>query len=176
MFSRSRAHADARVLTLLVLPLLAGATFLPAVAGASTFRPSPADSLVPVTISFRATVGTKPFACGTTYQDVGTSRASITASDFRLYVHDIRLINARGDTVRANLRDEAPWQNADVALLDFEDGTTTCSNGTPETRDVVVVMAPPGRYRGVAFTVGVPFEHNHLDVAQSPPPLTLSRL
>lgn len=135
-----------------------------------------ADSLVPITVRFKATVGAQSFVCGTSYQDIGTSKATITASDFRFYVHDIRLIRADGDTVRAALRAEAPWQDNDVALLDFENGTATCSNGTPETRDAVVVMAPAGAYRGVTFALGVPFNRNHLDVSQAPPPLSLSRL
>jgi len=137
---------------------------------------TPEDSLVPMTIRFKAMVGAQAFACGTSYQGIGTSKAAITASDFRFYVHDIRLIRANGDTVRAALRSEAPWQDSDVALLDFENGTATCSNGTPETRDAVVVMAPAGTYRGVSFALGVPFNRNHLDVSQAPPPLSLSRL
>jgi uncharacterized repeat protein (TIGR04052 family) len=135
-----------------------------------------ADSLVPISIRFQALVNSVPFACGTSYQQVGTSKATVIASDFRFYVHDVRLITAKGDTVRGALRPEAPWQDADVALLDFENGTASCSNGTPEMRDRVVVLAPAGTYTGVAFSMGVPFKRNHLDVSQAPPPLSLSRL
>jgi uncharacterized repeat protein (TIGR04052 family) len=136
----------------------------------------PADSLVPVLLRFRADVNGAPFQCGTAYAAVGTTRASIVASDFRFYIHDVRLVTAAGDTVRAALKPEAPWADADVALLDFEDGTQSCRNGTPERREHVVVLAPPGRYRGVAFTLGVPFARNHGDLAASPPPLSLSQL
>ena len=148
-------------------------TLLPTIAQA---RAVSADSLVPIRINFAAMVGAKPFACGTSYSDVGSTKATITASDFRFYVHDVRLVNAKGDTVRATLRDEAPWQDKDVALLDFENGAATCSNGTAETRDAIVVMAPAGKYSGVAFTMGVPFARNHVDVAKAAPPLSLSRL
>jgi uncharacterized repeat protein (TIGR04052 family) len=134
------------------------------------------DSLVPVTVRFRAMVDAADFACGTRYQNIGRSQASITASEFRFYVHDLRLINSAGDTVSAALRAESPWQDTDVALLDFENGTATCSNGTPETRDAVVVMAPPGEYRGLVFTLGVPFARNHANVSEAPPPLSVSRL
>ena len=134
------------------------------------------DSLVPLTVRFRATVNDAAFKCGTKYDNIGTSHASVTASDFRFYVHDIRLVNAKGDTVHAALRAEAPWQDKEVALLDFEDATATCSNGTPETRDAVIVMAPAGEYKGMAFTLGVPFSRNHEDLAKAPPPLSLSAL
>jgi len=170
-----RAHARVG-LSFSSRAILAASLCLPSIARAGDVAPISRDSLVPITVRFQAVVGAQPFACGTSYQGIGTSKAAITASDFRFYVHDIRLINARGDTVRAALRAESPWQDSDVALLDFENGTATCSNGTAETRDAVVVMAPAGVYRGVAFTLGVPFNRNHLDVAQSPPPLSLSRL
>ena len=135
-----------------------------------------ADSLVPITIRFRATVEDAVFRCGVKYSGLGTSRATVVASDFRFYVHDVKLVTARGDTVRAALREDAPWQDRDVALLDFEDATASCANGTPETRDAVVVMAPAGTYRGVSFALGVPFERNHQDLASAPPPLSLSQL
>lgn len=179
MSSLSRRRVSGGPSALSRVALLAALVSLPvARAHATAHRSAPTrtDSLVPITVRFQAVVGSQPFACGTTYQGVGTSKASITASDFRFYVHDVRLINAKGDTVRAALRAEAPWQDSDVALLDFENGTATCSNGTPETRESVVVMAPPGTYKGVAFTVGVPFNRNHVDVAKAPPPLSLSRL
>lgn len=134
------------------------------------------DSLVPITIRFRATVADAAFRCGVHYDGIGTSHATVVASDFRFYVHDVKLVNTRGDTVRAALRDDAPWQDRDVALLDFEDATGSCANGTPEMRDAVVVMAPAGNYRGVSFGLGVPFDRNHQDLATAPPPLSLTQL
>ena len=139
-------------------------------------RHAPNDSLVPITLRFRAMVDSAPFKCGTKYNNIGTSHASVVASDFRFYVSELKLVNAKGDTVRAVLRAESPWQDKDVALLDFEDGTASCANGTPETRDAVVVMAPAGDYKGVVFTLGVPFNRNHEDLAKAPPPLSLSQM
>jgi uncharacterized repeat protein (TIGR04052 family) len=145
-------------------------------AGALVASPSAADSLSPVTIRLRATVGAEPFTCGQAYDGIGRSAARVTVSDFRFYVHDVHLIRDDGTTVPAALQPRAPWQDADVALLDFEDGTTSCANGTPETNGDVVVLAPAGTYRGVAFTLGVPFTRNHVDLATQSPPLSLSRL
>jgi uncharacterized repeat protein (TIGR04052 family) len=151
------------------------ALLLTALASAAPVTMS-SDSLAPVTIRLQAMVGAQPFACGTAYDGIGRTGARVTASDFRFYVHDVRLVNAHGDTVRAALQARAPWQDADVALLDFEDGSATCANGTPETNGDVVVMAPPGEYRGVAFTLGVPFGRNHGELSTQAPPLSLSRL
>ena len=134
------------------------------------------DSLVAIALRFRGVVDTAAFQCGTRYANIGTSKASVTASDFRFYVHDVRLVTKQGDTVRVALSPESPWQDRDVALLDFENGTASCANGTPETRDAVFVMAPPNDYRGVVFALGVPFARNHEDLASAPPPLSLSQL
>lgn len=147
-----------------------------ATAAASPLPPTASDSLVPVTVRLRAMVGDAPFACGTSYSGIGTSKASITASDFRFYVHNVRLVNAKGDTVRAALQAKAPWQDVDVALVDFENGTGTCTNGTPELHPEITVLAPKGNYKGVAFTLGVPFARNHGDLAAQTGPLSLSRL
>lgn len=135
-----------------------------------------ADSLVPITIRVQAMVGAEPFACGQSYTGVGTTGATITASEFRFYVHNVRLVNARGDTVRAALQPASPWQDRDVALVDVENGAGSCSGGTPEMHPEFTVLAPAGNYKGVAFALGVPFARNHGDLAAQPAPLSLSRL
>jgi uncharacterized repeat protein (TIGR04052 family) len=139
-------------------------------------RAARTDSLVPITIRLQAMVGAVPFQCGQEYPGVGTSGARISASDFRFYVHNVRLVNARGDTVRVGMAPMAPWQDKDVSLVDFENGAATCANGTPETHPEITVLAPAGQYRGVAFTMGVPFARNHGDLTTQGPPLSLSRL
>ena len=71
----------------------------------------PADSLVPITVRLRGMVGEVPFECGKSYPGVGTTRATITASDFRFYVHNVKLVRAGGDTVTARMQPLAPWQD-----------------------------------------------------------------
>lgn len=153
-----------------VVAVVASSTASPARAAA------PGDSLAPFTLRFRATVDADAFQCGKTYTNIGTTKASVSASDFRFYVHDIRLVNAKGDTVRASLAPVTPWADKDVALLDFEDGTGACSNGTPELRQEVALLAPADTYRGVIFALGVPFTRNHGDMTAQGAPLSLSRL
>jgi uncharacterized repeat protein (TIGR04052 family) len=74
------------------------------------------------------------------------------------------------------LTQDGLWQLDDVALLDFEDATGGCANGTEQTRDVVEGTVPAGDYTGLRFDVGLPFEKNHRDQTLQPSPLNLSRM
>jgi hypothetical protein len=80
-----------------------------------------------VTIRFQAMVGLEKFACGKTYEGIGTTRSRIMPRDFRLYVHNMRLIGDAGNSVPVELEQDGRWQLDDVALLDFEDGTWVAS-------------------------------------------------
>lgn len=145
-----------------------------AAAAASPAAAQPAG--VPVVIRFAATAGRAPVACGQRITDIGTTRSTISLVDFRFYVSRVRLVTATGAEVPLTLAQDGLWQHDDVALLDFEDATGPCANGTPETRAVVEGTAPAGDYSGVRFDVGLPFEKNHQDVTLQPSPLNLSRM
>jgi uncharacterized repeat protein (TIGR04052 family) len=139
-------------------------------------HPSADQSLAPVQLSFEAVVHGEPVACGRTFANIGTTRSSITISDIRWYVSNIELVSASGTAVPVALEQDGKWQSGTVALLDFEDGSATCANGTPDTRAVVTGSAPAGEYVGVRFTVGLPFDVNHRDPTTQPSPLNLSRM
>jgi uncharacterized repeat protein (TIGR04052 family) len=129
-----------------------------------------------VSITFRAKVGDAAFACGTSFDGLGTSGASAELSDLRLYVHDVRLTKG-GEAVPVALDQDGVWQLEGLALLDFEDKTGKCSNGTAETNVTVRGTVPAGTtFDGIAFRVGVPFELNHGDASTAPSPLNLSAL
>lgn len=130
----------------------------------------------PVAISFQAVVGAETLACGKSYPNIGTTKSTITPRDFRFYVHNVRLVDAAGNSTPVELKQDDKWQLDDVALLDFEDGTGSCGNGTPETNSKVIGTAPAGRYTGLRFTLGVPFQKNHTDLTRMPPPLNLTAL
>ena len=138
----------------------------------------PQSPVRPITIRFRGTVDTATFACGRSYA-MGSTGLAATPSDFRLYVYGVALVTATGKVVPVALRDDAPWQVHDLALLDFEDGSGPCSNGTPETRDFVIGDAKldaRDHVAGVRFTIGVPAALNHHDITLEKPPLTLSQM
>jgi uncharacterized repeat protein (TIGR04052 family) len=127
-----------------------------------------------ITLRFAARFGENDFACGQSYEGLGTSGATLTPDDLRLYVHNIRLVRADGSEEPLALTQDGAWQHEDLALLDFEDKSGPCSNGTTATRSEVTGEAAEGPYTGVRFTLGVPFELNHNDVTAAPSPLNLS--
>ncbi len=127
-------------------------------------------------IEFLARVGVDPFSCSSLSKNIGTTGASVEPIDFRLYIHDVRLIRDDGSEVAFALSDDGKWQYRNVALLDFEDKTEGCVNGTAETRTKIVGTAGDGKFNGIAFKIGVPSDLNHSDVATAPSPLNLSGL
>lgn len=128
-----------------------------------------------VTIRFRGMVGEQPFRCGESYS-LGTTASLMTPTDFRLYISDVALIDANGNPVPLTLQQDGKWQYETVALLDFEDKSGACTNGTVEMNDRIIGTVPAGDYSGLQFTLGVPFELNHADATLAPSPLNLTSL
>ncbi|MCB9762123.1 MAG: metallo-mystery pair system four-Cys motif protein [Alphaproteobacteria bacterium] len=129
-----------------------------------------------VAVTFAARFGATPAACGQEIPGVGTTGSTISLQDLRFYVHDLRLVDSAGAEVPVTLDDDDLWQNGTVALLDFEDATGLCGNGTSPTNDTVTGVAPAGDYTGLRFTLGVPFGLNHADAAVADTPLNLSTM
>lgn len=117
----------------------------------------------PVHIPFTAAVFGAPTSCES--GDV----AKLT--DLRLYVYELRLTDAGGRTRELKLQDDGNWQRDGLALLDLENGSGGCINGTAELHTELVGTLPAGAYRGLAFTVGVPFDRNHRDPLLAAAPL-----
>lgn len=136
-------------------------------------QPALADQ--PVTLNFAAEIGGQPFACDATYAGMGVTGAEVRAVDFRLYVSGVELIAADGSRAPVTL-DESDWQHDGVALLDFEDGTAACANGTAPFNTTLSGTVAAGEYTGVAFNVGVPFAMNHGDPTVAPSPLNLTSM
>lgn len=121
-----------------------------------------------IVIAFEGAVGDQLAQCGGRYEGIGTSESAIELLDFRVFVHDVRLLTGDGE-VPLPLVQDGEWQYENVALLDFEDG---CDRGDPFVNHVVRgTLDAPVEVRGLRFRFGVPFELDHLDVAVAPPPL-----
>jgi len=131
---------------------------------------------MPVTLQFRANVGSQPFVCGNIYHNVGTTNADIVPADFRFYVFNIRLVTTDGKEVALQLDQDHLWQLDNIALLDFENKVPPCNDGTSQTNSVVHGKIAPGDYTGIRFTLGVPFERDHADASVAPSPLNISGL
>jgi len=135
---------------------------------------SDTGSTQPVTVRFRAMVGNQLFACGQTYNSVGQTQTTWSPIDFRMYVHDLKLVTSTGRVETVQLEQDGTWQHQNVALLDFENRSGRCSPGTAETNTEIKGRIPPGTYTEIRFTLGLPFDLNHLDVATAPSPLNIT--
>jgi uncharacterized repeat protein (TIGR04052 family) len=129
-----------------------------------------------VELKFAAEINGAPFTCGQQYSAIGTTSSTVTPSDFRYFISAVSLINSAGVAVPVTLEQDGMWQYQNLALLDFEDGSGPCINGNSALNNAVKGSVQDGDYKGVQFTLGVPFEMNHLDVIVAPSPLNLSAM
>lgn len=160
---------------LILAPTVAGLAILWSYSAADKHQAAAAETQE-VEIKFSAVVGEKPFNCGESYSNLGAQTGSFTATDFRFYVSDVALIDASGKAVPIALKQDGKWQHQNVALLDFENKSGACANGTADTRDRIIGTIPKGNYKGLQFTLGVPFNLNHEDASLAPSPLNLTSL
>jgi uncharacterized repeat protein (TIGR04052 family) len=123
--------------------------------------PAPAQH---VTLRFAATAGEVPVACEARISGIGSRAATIVPEDLRFYVSDVRLVAADGAETTLALDDDHAWQSQGVALLSW------CADGRADLHDSVSGTVPPGDYRGVRFSLGIPDRLNHADatIAQAP--------
>ncbi|MGL5836305.1 MAG: MbnP family copper-binding protein [Waterburya sp.] len=142
------------------------------VCGVTQAQPSTQE----IAINFAAYVGEAEFACGESYKEVGTTKSTITPKDFRFYVSNLALIDEAGNAIPLKLAQDGKWQYQNTALLDFEDGTKGCDNGTAEINTTVKGTIPAGDYQSLQFTLGVPQKLNHSDAAIAPSPLNLTSM
>lgn len=129
-----------------------------------------------ITLSFRANIQGQTLDCSKQYKAVGASKATFRPHDLRLYVHNVRLITTAGEEVPMELVPDGRWQSRSVALLDFEDKTGTCTYGTPETNMRIQGILPEGEYKGLRFTMGVPFAENHQNAFEASAPLNVTSM
>ena len=126
----------------------------------------------PVAVNFSVSAGASDVTCSSVLASVAGSN-DFKINDLRFYISDVKLISAAGEHPVALTQNQ--WQYKNVALLDFENATGNC-NGSTETNFQISGTAPKGTYTGIEFSLGVPYELNHLDVSSSatPAPLNIS--
>ncbi len=115
-------------------------------------------------LRFAAYWGEQAIGCGS---PVGTTQLT----DLRFYLSELEFHSVDDGRMPAGLADNGRWQGNTIALVDLEDGTESCVNGTPDDNPVVLARVPAGKYRGLQFVVGVPFALNHGDPLQALAPL-----
>jgi len=127
------------------------------------------------TLRFAAEINGNAFVCGDSYA-LGSAAEKVIPSDLRLFVSDIEAVRRDGQRVPIRLVQDQTWQVDQVALLDFESGQGPCSNGTTAVNTTVRGDLPAGEYRGLRFTIGVPFALNHADPTLAPAPLNTTAM
>ncbi|MDZ7643631.1 MAG: MbnP family protein [Woeseiaceae bacterium] len=81
-----------------------------------------------VEIRFDVRYDGRSLRCGTPVQN---GDAAIELADLRFFVAAPEFVAADGTTVPLLLDDGSVWQSPDVALIDLEDASGACINGTP---------------------------------------------
>lgn len=149
---------------------------------------SSSDSGVAVSIPFKAMAGSQAIRCGETITGLGTAGTDVKIANFRMFVHDIKLMTDQNIEIPVKLDATQESQNAEVALLDFRDTadigevlTEICPQDTtgdtvanPSYNDVITGSATiDSAYTisAIQFTLGVPFNLNHKDQAAAIEPL-----
>lgn len=147
-----------------------------------------AASPVSLSIQFKAMAGSEPISCGETIAGLGLAGTDAKLADFRMFVHDIKLIADQNLALPFMLDENQSGQNADVALLDLRDkaevvgdsievcaeADTENSSDNPNFKDTVtgsVSIDPAYTISHIQFTLGVPFSLNHADQSSADEPL-----
>lgn len=130
-----------------------------------------------VAIDFAAKVNGADFVCGQTYTGVGSGPHNFRVNDFRLFIHEAHIHDdASGETYHIELTQDGVWQQDELALLDFENGSIGGCSGTDETNtslrgEVTLLDNVDMTNTEVCFEVGVPASMNHLDPTTAASPL-----
>jgi len=131
---------------------------------------------MPVNLNFSGEFAGQPFNCTDEFAGVGQTAATVSVSDYKLFVSNVRMIELDGNESPVTLTDDGVWQQSDVGLLDFETGDGNCTNGTAQTNTALIGSVEIGEYVGVAFDIGVPFNKNHADPTLAASPMNLTSM
>lgn len=131
-----------------------------------------------VTIPFAAEANGVAIDCDTQLTGLGTNNSNANVTDFRFYLHDVRLIDIDGLEYPLTLTGNA-WQQENLALLDFTNKESACSGATKESNTEIqgtIYASPSVQFTGVAFMLGVPSNLNHEDTVAAASPLNITSL
>ncbi|SMF26914.1 MbnP family copper-binding protein [Pseudobacteriovorax antillogorgiicola] len=135
-----------------------------------------ADNQTAVSVEFAAVAGTESISCETSLTGLGSNQDSATLADFRFYIHDIVFTKDDGSSISLTL-DENDWQTDNLALLDFQDKSDSCSGDEKDThKEVTGTVSDTTGISGISFTLGVPEDLNHQDQSSASTPLNIVSL
>ncbi len=103
------------------------------------------------------------------------SRVEVCGSGvLSFYLSDPHLINANGGETRILLDAPSSWQSQRTVLISLAEACNP-SNGTGGNSGLKGRI-PAGDYRYLEFSLGVPFELNHVNPLEAEPPLDLASM
>jgi uncharacterized repeat protein (TIGR04052 family) len=161
------------------LMLLAASLMITACGGSSTESDDGTAASRSISIPFVALAGDTLIDCDTTLGQLGLHGASGRISDFKLYVHNVRLVTDEGDEVPVTLDEVPGWQTEGIALLDFQNRGDSCDALDEKPVNTTLrgrIPEAPLVYSGLRFTVGVPVSHNHNNAATAAAPLNVTAM
>jgi hypothetical protein len=130
--------------------------------------PTTTDNSKPIELQFYPKWGAAPLALNTRY--VNAAGDTVQFSTIKFYVSEPALVDSTGKEVELKDVDAtakvAHGSGLAIWLVDMS-ATTVAANGYYKFQ----VKGSPGKYRGVKFSVGVPFDENHKDAATQEEPL-----
>jgi uncharacterized repeat protein (TIGR04052 family) len=132
-----------------------------------------------ISIPFAAYAGDTEIDCDASLGHLGIHGANAYISDFKLFIHNLRLVTDEGVEVPLTLDEVAGWQTDGIALLDFQNRGDSCNAVDEKPVNTLIHGRIPDQalvYNGIRFTVGVPVSHNHNDSATAAAPLNVAAM
>lgn len=129
-----------------------------------------------VEVPFDAVVGSTVIKCGVPLTNLGTQNSSGTMTDFRFFVHDLRVVLNNGKIIPVDL-DENAMQTDNIAMIDLRDKLSDCEGESNSnyhnklTGTIVLDSAEIDEISELIFGLGVPHSHNHSDQSLASGPL-----
>lgn len=133
-----------------------------------TTAPTPVDNSKPIELRFYPKWGTAPLSLNTRY--VNAAGDTVQFSTIKFYISETALVDTTGREILLADGDThakaAHGSGLAIWLVDMS-ATTVAANGYYK----FLVKGNPGKYRGLKFSVGVPFSENHKDASTQSEPL-----
>jgi uncharacterized repeat protein (TIGR04052 family) len=127
-------------------------------------------------LRFNAVSGSESVNCEQVLHQLGSTSANASLLDFSVFIHGLKFIRADGSSIAANLISNE-WQSRNVALLDFQDKSDSCSGAIkPTNKTIQGSIATKEDFIAIEFTLGIPPELNHVDPSSVEAPLNASNM
>ncbi len=144
--------------------------------GGSTTPVVTYPAVMPVSINFELLANGVPVKCGSSITGLGSKASTAELKDARFYISNVKLIDANDKLVPVTLTAN-DWQNDQVSLISFNDGSTTACGGTAlPTNSVISGTVPGAAYKGISYEIGVPETLNHTDYATATKPMNVAAM